>query len=291
MAYQFQPGVMYLMPTHFGPMTGPRRGPDGKGYACIDTPKSTSYSVSFLTNAEQLEELLPEGFALHGEPVVTVYQNHMKEIEWLAGRGYSMMGVTFPATYTGKRDRAEGPFLTVLWENMTEPILTGREQLGFSKIYCELPDPAVCRGETHVTAHWQGFRFLDMKLINMREVAPADYPAPATPRTDGVLTGHAPLQVHAPHRPLGRSGCGLRLPYPSGGQQQPPDRVVAGRRDGRVSPGALGGHADPVHDRQRVPQPRDQGIPRRHHQQDRGQQGSQRPAHAGVGPRTLLSRP
>ena len=46
--------------------------------------------------------MLPEGFALHGEPVVTVYQNHMKEIEWLAGRGYSMMGVTFPATYTGE---------------------------------------------------------------------------------------------------------------------------------------------------------------------------------------------
>ncbi|MXY81048.1 MAG: hypothetical protein F4Y91_02975, partial [Gemmatimonadetes bacterium] len=177
MAYQFQPGVMYLMPTHFGPMTGPRRGPDGKGYACIDTPKNTSYSVSFLTNAEQLEELLPEGFLLHGEPVVTVYQTHLKEIEWLAGRGYNMMGVTFPATYTGKRDRAMGPFLTVLWENMTEPILTGREQLGFSKIYCELPDPAVCLGETHVTAHWQGFRFLDMKLTNMREVAPADYPA------------------------------------------------------------------------------------------------------------------
>ena len=190
MAYQFQPGAMYLMPTHFGPMTGPRRGPDGKGYACIDTPKSTSYSVSFLTNAEQLEELLPEEFALHGEPVVTVYQTHMKEIEWLAGRGYSMMGVTFPATYTGQRDRAMGPFLTVLWENMTEPILTGREQLGFSKIYCELPDPAVCRGETHVTAHWQGFRFLDMRLTNMREVAPADYPAPAAPRTAGVLTGH-----------------------------------------------------------------------------------------------------
>ena len=160
MAYQFQPGVMYLMPTHFGPMTGPRRGPDGKGYDCIDTPKSTSYSVSFLTNAEQLEELLPEGFALHGEPVVTVYQNHMKEIEWLAGRGYNMMGVTFPATYTGKRDRAEGPFLTVLWENMTEPILTGREQLGFAKIYCELPEPAVCRGETHITATLAGVSLL-----------------------------------------------------------------------------------------------------------------------------------
>lgn len=133
MTYQFQPGTMYLMPTHFGPMTGPRRGPTGEKYACIDTPKSTSYSVSFLTNAEQLAALLPEGFALHGEPVVTVYQTQMKEIEWLAGRGYSMMGVTFPAAYTGQRDRAIGPFLTVLWENMTEPILTGGNSSGLRR--------------------------------------------------------------------------------------------------------------------------------------------------------------
>ena len=35
--------------------------------------------------------------------------------------------------------RADGEFLSVLWENLCEPILTGREELGFSKIYCELP--------------------------------------------------------------------------------------------------------------------------------------------------------
>ena len=190
MPYTFQKGVMYMMPTHFGPMTGPRRGPDGKGFECLDTPKTTNYSVSFLTNAEQLEALLPpDGFALHGEPVVTVSQGHMKEIEWLAGRGYTVMGVTFPVTYTGKRDRAMGSLLTVLWENLTEPILTGREQIGFSKIFCDMPDPAVCRGETHCMGSWQGYRFLDMKLTNMREVAPEDYPKPAAARDDGVLTG------------------------------------------------------------------------------------------------------
>ena len=95
MAYSFKKGMMYLMPTHFGPMAGPRQGPDGAGFACRDNPRTTSYSVSFLTNAEQLEALLPEGFALHGEPVVTVDQTHMKEIEWLAGRGYNVMESPF----------------------------------------------------------------------------------------------------------------------------------------------------------------------------------------------------
>ena len=76
----------------------------------------------------------------------------MTEIEWLAGRGYNTLGVTFPVVFQGKRDRAIGPFLLVLWENLADPILTGREQLGYSKIYCELRDPLVCRGATHVSA-------------------------------------------------------------------------------------------------------------------------------------------
>ena len=78
MPYQFQPGRMYRMPTHFGPSLGPRQGEAGRKFANVDSPKVTARSVSFLV---------------------------------------------------------------VLWENLTDPILTGREELGFSKIYCEIPEP------------------------------------------------------------------------------------------------------------------------------------------------------
>ena len=106
--YPFQPGKMYRMPTHFGPRTGPRQGEDGRKFENKDTPKTTTIAVSFLTNAEQLEELLPEGFELAGEPVVTVAASYMTEIEWLAGRGYNTLGVSFPAPFQGRtrpRDR------------------------------------------------------------------------------------------------------------------------------------------------------------------------------------------
>ena len=62
MPYKFQPGKMYMMPIHFGPSMGPRQGPEGRTFECKDNPKTTSISVSFLTNREQLEELLPERF-------------------------------------------------------------------------------------------------------------------------------------------------------------------------------------------------------------------------------------
>jgi len=190
MPYKFQPGKMYMMPTHFGPSMGPRQGPEGRTFKCKDNPKTTSISVNFLTNREQLEELLPERFEVGAEPVVSVSASYMKEIEWLAGRGYNILGVSFPVVFNGKRDRAEGGFLTVLWENLCDPILTGREQLGFSKIYCELPEPTVLHGETCCIASWLGFKFMNMKLTNMVSAPLNSSLSSATEKpNDGVLKG------------------------------------------------------------------------------------------------------
>ena len=192
MAYKLSPEKMYMMPTNFGPSAGPRQGPDGRKFECKDNPKSKSVSVNFLTNRDQLQEFLPPGgFELGEEPIVTVSATYLTEIEWLAGRGYNVLGVSFPVVFNGKEDRAKGSLLTVLWENLCDPILTGREQLGFSKIYCELPEPTVLRGETHVIASWLGFTFLDMKLTNMHEVrlSPEAHTAPSTEPKDDVLTG------------------------------------------------------------------------------------------------------
>ena len=182
MPYTFQPGSMYRMPTHFGPRTGPRQGPDGGTFANVDTPKNTTVSVSFLTDADALEAMLPECFTRDGDPVVTVFAKYMTQIEWLAGRGYNVLGVSFPAAFAGAEDQVCGPFLTVLWENLTDPILTGREELGFAKIYCELPEPTVLRGAWHCTAAWLGFKFLDLRVTDLREPDPGTTPPPTTAR-------------------------------------------------------------------------------------------------------------
>lgn len=189
MPYQFQPDAMYRMPTHYGPRTGPRRGPDGKGFDCLESPKSTSASVSFLSDADQLEALLPPCYTLHGEPVVTVSYSYMKDIDWLAGRGYNTLGVSFPAAFNGEKDHVVGSFLTVLWENLADPIITGREELGFSKIYCELPDPRSHQGHTHYHASWLGFKFMDMETFNMTQLSDEQVAeiSAKPPASDGTL--------------------------------------------------------------------------------------------------------
>ena len=199
MPYKLQPGRMHMMPTHFGPAAGPRQGPDGRRFDGVDSPRTTSYSVSFLTRPEQLEALLPIGFRLAGDPVVTVTVSYMTEIEWLAGRGYNTLGVSFPAEYKGERDRARGPFLAVLWENLADPILTGREQLGFSKIYCAIPPPSVLNGETRCTADWLGFRFMEMNLSEMETPLATEGEAPAAEAEVSAPEGEAPsAPVEAP---------------------------------------------------------------------------------------------
>ena len=170
MPYKFQPDRMYRMPTHFGPGLGPRQGEGGRKFTNLASPKQTVWSVSFLTNQEQLEELLPEGFVLRGEPVVTVEVTYITELEWLAGRGYNTLGVSFPVVFNGKKDRAAGRFLAVLWENLADPIITGREELGYSKIYGEIPEARVYQEQTHCIASWMGFKFMDLRMWNLTQL-------------------------------------------------------------------------------------------------------------------------
>ena len=176
----------WRMPTCFGMATGPRRGPDGRVFNNINSPKSVSHTIQYRTDPDQLQALCPPRFELGHAPVVTVTATYMTEIEWLAGRGYATLGASFPVIFRGEVDYVEGSFLTVLWENLTDPILTGREELGFAKIYCELPPPRVLGRDTFCTASWLSYTFLDMSLTNMKEVDPASV-TPTAVRNDGTL--------------------------------------------------------------------------------------------------------
>jgi hypothetical protein len=170
--YQFKPGLQYLMPTHFGPMAGPRQAPDGSRWTLPDDRIKESYAITVEGRARELEALLPEGFVLDGAPELTVAFSYQTNIGWLAGRGYNMLGVTIPARYEQGAILARGPFLLVLWENLADPIITGREQLGYSKVYCELPEPRSGHGAVVCTASWMGHWFMELQVAGLetREV-------------------------------------------------------------------------------------------------------------------------
>lgn len=177
------PRGRHRMPVIFGPSPGPRQGPDGLPFDWSDAPRTTA-TVSFLTDGQRLSRLLPPGFRLEGDPVVTVEATTLTDLPWLAGRGYRMLGVKFGTRFEGERDVATGPFLAVLWENRPEPILTGREELGFAKLYAELPEPRQFAGIQHHRASWDGHTFIELDLSELANTYPSAPPAP----TD-ALTG------------------------------------------------------------------------------------------------------
>ena len=184
MSYQFKPNSYYRMPTHFGPSLGPRQGIDGRRYANKDTSKDTTIQVVFNGDPEQLTRLLPPGFVLREPYIVTVTFGYGTEMEWLAGRGYNIFGFSIPATYQGKEDIVDGDLQLVLWENMADPIITGREDLGFAKLYCEIPEPNFMGDQVTCRASWDGCQFASLTLSGLSEGTleslPAGYPSEGT---------------------------------------------------------------------------------------------------------------
>ena len=140
MSYKFIPNARYRMPTHFGPMYGPRNIPEGMKLDHTRFPVSTVVTYRFLSEAAALDAALPPGFELAGEPVVSLDLAYITQIPWLAGRGYNLGLVSWPATFRGEKDVITGRFAAVLFESFADPILTGRDELGHPKIYCEIPE-------------------------------------------------------------------------------------------------------------------------------------------------------
>ena len=136
----------------------------------------TTVAVSFLTNQKQIEAMLPPGknLAISGSPVVTVVAIYQGGIKWLAGRSYNLFMVMLPVVHTGKNSQTFGQFLPVVWENMTEPILMGREALGWPKIYADLPPARKLNDTWQSIAVWHGFTFLDINVTDVRALTPAE---------------------------------------------------------------------------------------------------------------------
>ena len=176
MTFKFDANQLYRMPVHFGPTPGPRQGPDGLPFDWTRQPDRTLHTWSFLTDAESVSSLLPEGFSLHGEPVVTVELQLWRNLAWLAGRGYNTLGVKVPVRYRGTKDDVVGQFLLVIWENMPDAIISGREELGYNKIFATIDDPRCHDEEYFTSASWFGHRFVDMSQRGLREIEPQELP-------------------------------------------------------------------------------------------------------------------
>ena len=128
--FKFLEDHCYTMPTNFIGWKG--------------TPSQTTYhdvcaiQIDYETDGSSLDNYIPEAFRLT-EPVVSIMYCMCRGCDWLAGGSYALVAVNVPVAYILGRERLEGMFALVLWENMTDPILTGRDN-GMPKVFADIED-------------------------------------------------------------------------------------------------------------------------------------------------------
>jgi hypothetical protein len=98
-----------------------------------------------------------------------------------------MIWVSWPATFTGRRDKATGKFLAVIWENLADPIIAGRGEIGHPKLYAEIQEPRRWGGAQLGEAGWMGFRFLDIAVSDLRDAPEGHQQVRQTTPSDGTL--------------------------------------------------------------------------------------------------------
>lgn len=167
------------MPVGFGPGVGPRRNPFGEPFTSAGL-MTTAMTMVIASDQELLSDLLPDGVEA-ATPTFAVTFCSLRNVEWLAGRNYNIVQMTTPCTFIDNSGRAhEADFVNVLWENRADPIITGREELGFAKVYGEIDDVDEPRdGEINATLGWDGHRFLSAKARMLSRVDTA----PTVPRS------------------------------------------------------------------------------------------------------------
>ncbi|MGZ4905550.1 MAG: acetoacetate decarboxylase family protein [Halobacteriota archaeon] len=163
--FKLEDNKSYRMPAHFGGDDPP--APDFAVY--IRDLIALQYTCT--ADGDQLANYVPESFELLRPEVMFTF-TQMRECDWLAGGGYNTISADVPVCFTGKRDRLEGNYNLVTWENLTAPIIGGREENGVPKIYADIqnlhahPADYLCAPDFFTNASYDGNTFVRMTMSN-----------------------------------------------------------------------------------------------------------------------------
>jgi acetoacetate decarboxylase len=159
--FKFDPQEHYTMPAHFGPQTD--KIPSGRYHHV------TNLVVSYRTDKEKLASYLPEPFEVAEDAVVSVVYACNKEVDWLAGHGYNLIGVNASVVFNGDVDHLQGFYTLVMWENLTDPILMGREVQGIPKVFADIPDHSIVNGTWRVKASHYSHGIVEMTISGLTD--------------------------------------------------------------------------------------------------------------------------
>lgn len=172
-----KPNMYWRMPIGFGPFPGPRQ--DAQGRALQDGLQRTfsTTSIKFKTSRTYLETLFPTAqFRFKSRASVcqaSISVTELGNMQWLGGKGYRHLGLYIHGVEYVRKDGAgtiSGTHLAVLFESLSDPIVSGREELGMPKLFCDIDiDRSANDDEVRIAASFRGARFVDMRVGGLRE--------------------------------------------------------------------------------------------------------------------------
>jgi hypothetical protein len=234
------PHLYWRMPVSFGPFPGPRQTFDGRPREARHSTFTTA-SVKFKTSRTVLQNLFPSASFSFKSPGTVAHasfsQSTLNSMEWLGGGGYRHMGLYIHGVqYTCKDGTVlDGTYLPVLFESLTDPIVSGREELGMPKLYCTI-DLFRRAGSYRIQTGWQGATFGTISLEGLVEEDPgADKGTTGGEDDDGIFA-YKYVRAAGGRARQGRCGardvCAARRRGQGGAQHG--EEAVAGREGVRV---------------------------------------------------------
>lgn len=160
--FRFEKNKMYQMPPFFG---GYEYNPDFDAHV----NDVVSMAFTYATKGENLEDYLPENFELL-RPELHVAFVQLREVSFMGGGAYNIVNISVPARFNGKRDKIEGEFSLVVWENNTVPIIGGREETGVPKIFADIQDLHILPAKYFTNASFEGNTFLRMEMTGAQPI-------------------------------------------------------------------------------------------------------------------------
>lgn len=178
--YAKNPNLRWRGPFGFGPVPGPRQDILGRPQPNLQLQTFTTATVKFKTSRTFLQNMFPTKSFGFKSPATAVFASFsaitFNNISWLGGGGYNQFGLHIHGVEYKKEDGSSiiGTYIPILFEDLADTIVAGRDDIGLPKVYCAL-DILRRQKSYRLEASWQGSKFLDFELQGLTAVdSPTD---------------------------------------------------------------------------------------------------------------------
>ena len=162
-------------PLAFGLLPGPRQDAFGQSHAeSLRQSTITKATIKLKTSATLLRNLFPNGQYSFEKPdtvaVASLSLESLDKMAWLAGGGYDLLALYIHDVCYKQADGRiiKGTYCPVMIENLADPILTGREELGVPKLFSDIE---ISRTESSCLAKvsWRGAQWAELEWKDLRQ--------------------------------------------------------------------------------------------------------------------------